>query len=217
MKKQFAVLGLGRFGYTLATTLAKIGHEVVAIDAKEAPVNKISEQVTRAIQADVRDEQTLKALGVRNFDTVVVAIGQDIQANILTSVMLKELGVAEVVAKAQNEMHGKVLEKIGVDKVVYPEKDMGERVAHCLSSSNIMDQIQLSPDYRIAEVKATPKVQGQDLGKLNLRAKLGINVLAVKRENDIIVSPGANNILEEGNIIVVLGSNKALEKLENYI
>lgn len=216
MRKQFAVLGLGRFGSSLAVTLARMGHEVLAVDSSENSVNKLVGRVAKAVQADVHNEETLKSLGLRNFDTVVVAIGQDVQTSILVTVMLKELGVKSIVAKAQNELHGKVLEKVGVDKVVYPERDMGVRVAHCLVSSNILDHIQLSPDYSIAEIKATPKVSGQTLGKLNLRAKLGVNVLAIRRSNDVIVAPGAEATVEEQDVLVVLGSTKAIDNLGKY-
>ena len=128
--KQFAVIGLGRFGTSIALTLSKMGYDVLAVDTSEEKVNNIIEYVTHAVQVDAMDEQALKALGIRNFDVVIVAIGQDIQANILVTVMLKELGVKRVVSKAVTDLHGKVLERVGADKVVFPERDMGVRGAH---------------------------------------------------------------------------------------
>lgn len=217
MRKQFAVLGLGRFGSNLAIALAKMGHEVLVVDSNEEHINKISEYVTQAVQADVQNEDTLRELGLRNFDSVIVAIGDDIQASILVVVILKELGVKQIVAKAQSELHGKVLEKIGADKVIYPERDMAVRVAHCLTSSNFIEQIHLSNNYSLVELKASPKISGKTLGQINFRAKYGINILAVKKAAAIIVSPGADAVLEENDILVALGHIKAIDKLDKFL
>ena len=141
--RQFVVIGIGRFGGAIAETLSRLGHEVLAIDTDEEVIQKISDKVTHAVAADATDESVLKSLGVRNFDVAVVAIGSDIQSSIMTTLMLKELGIRYVVAKAQNELHARVLMKIGADKIVFPERDMGERVAHNLISSNILDYIEL--------------------------------------------------------------------------
>ena len=138
-KKQFAVIGLGRFGTSVAMTLQQLGHEVLAIDADEERVQKISDQVTHVVQADTTDENSLQALGLRNFDAVVVAIGENVQANVATTLLVKDMGVPFIIAKARNALHGKMLEKIGADRVVYPERDMGQRVAHSLISSNVLD------------------------------------------------------------------------------
>jgi len=213
VRKQFAILGLGRFGTSLAVTLAEMGHEVLAVDAHEAPVEKIARVVTKAIQADVRNEEALKSLALRNFDTVVVAIGQDIQTSILVTVMLKEIGVKKLVARAQNELHGKVLAKVGADLVIFPERDMGIRVAHCLVSCQILDQIQLSPDYSIAEITATPKMVGKTLGQLNLRAKMRISILVIKRDDELMIAPVEETVIDEQDILVVIGSNKAIDHL----
>ncbi|HAG10188.1 MAG TPA: potassium uptake system protein, partial [Desulfotomaculum sp.] len=138
--KQFAVIGLGRFGASIARTLTKMGYEVLAVDYDEEMVNNMAEEVTYVAQANVLDERTLKSLGLRNFDTVIVAIGQEIKTSILVTVMLKEMGVGKIVAKANDELHGRVLQKIGADIVVFPEREMGTRVAHSLASRNIIDQ-----------------------------------------------------------------------------
>lgn len=139
VKKQFAVIGMGRFGLSVAKALSDMGFDVLAIDTDEHRTQAVSNIVTHAVSADSTDEEALRALGIRNFDVVVVAIGQDIQASILTTLILKDLGLPIIIVKAQNELHGKVLQKIGADKVIYPERDMGLRVAHHLTSPNILD------------------------------------------------------------------------------
>ncbi|EAX48189.1 TrkA-N domain protein [Thermosinus carboxydivorans Nor1] len=149
--KSFAVIGLGRFGTSVARTLSRLGYEVLAIDTEEERVQQVADEVTHTYIADTTDENSLKALGIRNFDVVVVAIGEDIQANVLTTLLLKDLGVKYIVAKARNELHGKMLAKIGADRVVYPERDMGQRVAHNLVSTNVLDYIELSPDLSLIE------------------------------------------------------------------
>lgn len=211
--KQFAVIGLGRFGTSVALTLSRMGFDVLAVDSNEEKVNNIMEHVTHAVQVDAMDEQALKALGIRNFDVVIVAIGQDVQSNILVTVMLKEMGVKMVVAKAVTELHGKVLERVGADKVVFPERDMGVRVAHALVSKNIMDQINLSPDYSIIELLAPERFTGKTLAEGAIRGKYGVTVLAIRRGNDVIISPGAKQVIEEGDVLVVVGRNERLKEL----
>ncbi len=213
MRKQFAVIGLGRFGTSLALTLSSLGHDVLAVDTSEQAVQKVANEVTHSVQADARDESALKALGIRNFDVVVVAIGNDLEANILITVMLKELGIKYVVVKAQSNLHGKVLEKVGADKVVYPEKDMGIRLAQSLVSSNVMDYIELHPNYSIMEVLAPFAYTNKTLGELDLRAKYGLSVLAIKKNDTIVVAPGADSKVEKGDALILLGHNKVLSKL----
>lgn len=212
--KQFAVIGLGRFGTSVAKTLSKMGYDVLAVDTNEEKVNNIMEQVTHAVQVDAMDEQALKALGIRNFDVVIVAIGQDVQSNILVTVMLKDMGVKRVVAKAVTELHGKVLERIGTDKVVFPERDMGVRVAHGLVSKNIVDQINISPDYSIIELIAPEEFIGRTLAEGAIRGKHGVTVLAIRRGNDVIISPGAKQVIVEGDVLVIVGRNEKLKNLE---
>jgi trk system potassium uptake protein TrkA len=212
--KQFAVIGLGRFGTSVALTLAKAGYEVLAIDVDAERVQKFSEQVTHVVQADTTDEASLKALGIRNFDTVVVAIGEDIQANVLTTLLLREIGVPNIVAKARNELHGKMLEKCGADKVIYPERDMGIRVAHNLVSSNVLDFIELSPNLSLVEVAAPKTFQERTLAEANLRALYGINVVAIKRGEEIIVPPRPSEQITAQDILIIVGSNAGVQKLE---
>lgn len=212
--KQFAVIGLGRFGTSVASTLMAMGHEVLVIDEEQERIQEVVNLVTHAIQADAKDENALKALGIRNFDVVIVAIGKDTESSILVTVLLKELGVKCVVAKAQTELHGKVLARVGADKVVFPERDMGARVAHQLASTNVLDHIELSPEFSILEIVAPDVLVGQTLRKYNLRAKFGITILALKRGTEIMVSPSPDAPICEGDILVAIGENKKLRSLE---
>ncbi len=214
VKKQFAVIGLGRFGTSVATYLAKMGYEVLAVDEDEERVQDVAHLVTHAVSADTTDEDALKAIGVRNFDVVVVAIGQDIQASILTTLILKDLGVPNIVVKAQNELHGKVLGKIGADKVVFPERDMGLRVAHHLISPNILEHIELSPEYSIVEMQVSSDMVGKNLKELDIRAKYNCNVLAVKRDEQMNITPRADEPLALSDVLVIVGRNDQLTKLE---
>ncbi|QCX32938.1 TrkA family potassium uptake protein [Caloramator sp. E03] len=214
LSKQFVVIGLGRFGSSVATTLYSLGNEVLAIDTDEEIVQSISNSVTHAVQADATDEATLRSLGIRNFDVAVVTIGSDIQSSIMITLLCKELGVKYVIAKAHNEMHAKVLYKIGADRVVFPERDMGVRVAHNLCSSNILDYIELSPDYSIMELEAIHEWEGKSLRELNMRSKYGINVMAIKRNNDINISPNADDKIYHGDVLVVIGGTEDLKVLE---
>jgi trk system potassium uptake protein TrkA len=212
--KQFAVIGLGRFGTSVASALYKLGYEVLAIDADEERVQKFSEEVTHVVQADTTDENSLKALGIRNFDVVVVAIGEDIQANVLTTLLLKDLGVKHIVAKARNELHGKMLAKIGADRVVYPEQDMGQRVAHNLVSTNVLEYIELSPDLSIVEITAPRSLTGQSLAEANLRVKYEVNVVAIKRNEELIVPPQPNEKIKDGDALIFVGQTSGIQKLE---
>lgn len=211
--KQFAVIGLGRFGSSLARTLSQMGYEVLAVDSDAERVNAVSDEVTYAVQADAMEEEALKSLGLRNFDAVIVAIGQEVKASILVTVMLKEMGVARVVAKANDELHGKVLQRVGADVVVFPERDMGVRLAHALVSRNIIDQIHLSPEYSIVEIVAPARFVGKTLEESALRKKYGVTVLAIRRNEEIIVSPGAGQVLREGDVLVIIGRDEKIKEI----
>ena len=176
-KKQFVVIGLGRFGSSIATTLYSLGNDVLVIDKNEDLIQDIASEVTHAVQADATDENALKSLGIRNFDVAIISIGGDIQSSVMATLILRELGVKYIIAKGNGELHAKVLYKIGADRVVLPEKDMGVRVAHNIISSSILDYIELSSDYSIMEVKAFEDWVGKDLKSLDLRKKYGINVI----------------------------------------
>lgn len=214
--KQFIVIGIGRFGEAVAETLNELGHEVLVIDTDEEAIQKISDKVTHAVTADATDENVLKSFGVRNFDVAVVAIGSDIQSSIMTTLMLKELGVRYVVAKAQSELHARVLMRIGADKIVFPERDMGERVAHNLISSNILDYIELSEEHSIIEYAVPESWIGKELRDINMRVRYGVTVVAIRNMKDekINISPKADNEIKEGDIMIVIGNNYDLKKLE---
>ncbi|MBA4494541.1 potassium channel family protein [Paenactinomyces guangxiensis] len=214
MSKTFAIIGLGRFGGSVAKTLSSMGYEVLAVDRNPQRVQDISQIVTHAIEADSTDENALKALGIRNFDVIVVAIGDDIQASIMTTLILKEMGVNKIVVKAQSELHGKVLYKIGADRVVFPERDMGIRVVHNLISPNILDYVELSKDYSIVEIIARDFFHGKTLQELDIRARFGCNVMAIKSGEKFNIAPASTDIIHEGDMLVVIGHNDDLKKLQ---
>ncbi len=213
--RQFAVIGLGRFGASVATNLFRMGYEVLAIDANEDKVREMADEVTHAVEANATDEDALKSLGIRNFDVVVVSIGQDIQSSILCCLVLKELGVKYIVAKAVSELHGKVLQKVGADRVVFPERDMGSRVAHNLVAANLLDYIELAPGYSIVEVVAKPEFYGKSLQDLGFRARYGIIITAIKRGKKVVIAPGAEDIIMDGDVLVAIGEDRQLEKMEH--
>mgnify|MGYP000845317397 CR=1 FL=1 len=216
-KKEFAVIGLGRFGSSICRALANEGMEVLAIDTDEDKINEYANIVTHAVVADATDENVLKSLGIRNFDHVIVAIGDDLQASILITLLLKELGVKQVTAKAQNDDHQKVLEEIGADHIVHPERDMGKRIAHYAVSNSILDYIELSDEYSIVEVIASQQMHNQTLIDLDIRAKYGINIVAIKRGDDVVVSPLAEQRIHQGDILIVIGSVANIKKLEKQL
>ncbi len=215
--KQFVVIGMGRFGSALAQRLYALGHEVLAIDSNEDEIQRISDKVTHAVTADATDESVLKSLGIRNFDVGIVAIGADVQSSIITTLMLKEMGIKYIVAKAQNDLHAKVLIKIGADRVVFPERDMGERVAHNLVSTNLLEFIELSPEFSIIEFAVPHIWVGKNLRDLNLRVKYGVNVVAIKNNNKINPAPMADEEIKEDTILVIIGSNDGIKKLEKKV
>ncbi|WP_114383561.1 potassium channel family protein [Paenibacillus prosopidis] len=213
-KNQFVIVGLGRFGSSLGRELIQLGYEVLGIDKDEEAVQEMSNVLTYSVSADCTDEETLRSLGVRNFDCGVVAIGDDIQASILTTILLKDLGVKKVVAKAMSELHGRVLEKIGVDRVVYPERDMGIRVAHQLVSPNLLDYIELSKEYTIAELAVPQCLNGKSLHDLNPRARFGCSIVAINKPGGIIIAPTATDVLTERDVMVIIGTNDQIEQFE---
>lgn len=213
-KKQYAVIGLGRFGTSVARTLYESGNDVLAIDKDAEAVQEISDYVTHSVVMDATDESALANLGIRNFDVAVVAIGGNIQSSILATLLIKEAGVKYIVAKGNNELHAKVLYKTGADKVILPERDMGVRVAHNIVSSNILDYIELASDYSIMEIEALEKWVGKTLKELDIRKKYGINIIAIKTKEEINVSPSPDLKIADKDILIAIGKDKNLEKLE---
>ncbi|WP_129595998.1 potassium channel family protein [Anaerophilus nitritogenes] len=212
--KQFVVIGCGRFGASVAKTLYGLGYDVLAIDRNEDVVQGIADSVTHAVQVDATEEGAIKALGIRNFDVAVITIGSNIQSSIMATLLVKELGVKYVVTKAQSELHAKVLYKIGADRIVFPERDMGVRVAHNLVSSNILDYIELAPDYSIVEISSLEEWEGKNLQQLDMRAKYGVNVMAIKHGGQINISPSAVDIVRKDDVLVVIGHNDDIQKIE---
>lgn len=217
-KQNFAIIGLGRFGGSICQTLISAGAEVLVIDKDEARINDYKNIATQAVIADAQDENTLKALGIRNFDHVVIAIGEDIQASILVTLMVKELGVKYVTAKAQNEYHARVLTKLGVDKVVHPERDMGVRIGRNLISKNMLDYLDLSSDIKVAEIRITSKkFVDKSLEALNFRSKYALNVIAIRREKKVEIAPQATMALELGDSLLVVGRKKDVDNFDKLM
>jgi len=212
--KQYMVLGLGRFGESVAKSLYKQGHEVLAIDSDEELVDAIAPYVTQAIRIDATDEGALQSLGVRNFDAAIVSIGQNMRDSILVCVLLKELGVPYLIAKATDELHAKVLRKVGVDRVIFPERDMGMRLAKSLLTPNVLELIDLSDDYQLVEIILPMKWAGNTIIGVDVRKKYGISILAIHRGGQFIVSPSPDTVFETGDILLVLGQKDDLDSLD---
>ena len=214
MKKEFVVIGLGRFGGSVCKELHRLGHQVLAIDIKEEKVNAVLTDSTKAVIADASREEVLKLLGVGNFDYAVVAIGDNMQASIMCTLLLKEMGVENVWVKAQNANHKKVLAKIGADRVIQPEYDMGIRVANQIQSGKLQEYIELSEEYSISELDISKRLANKTLNELNIRAKYGCTILAIKNGEKVNISPSAEDKLYEGDMIVVIGKNNDIKRLE---
>ena len=212
--RSYIVIGLGRFGSEAAIELTAQGCDVLAMDMRAELVQQISANVTHAVVADGKDKEVLKALGAKDFECAIVAIGDDLTASVLATMNLKELGVPYIVAKAHDETHRRVLEKLGADRVVIPECEFAGRLARSLASHNVLDYIELSPDYGILEVPAPKKWIGRTLKELNVRAKLGVNIIAVESGGVTNVSPPADFLIGVGDVMVVLGDNHALEAVQ---
>lgn len=215
-KKTFAVIGLGQFGKSVLSELINLDFEVLAIDILQERVNEVANIATHALICDTTDEEALINIGIKNIDHVVVAIGANVQASILTSLILKELNVKEITVKAQNDYHERVLNKIGITDIVHPEKDMGKKIARRVSSRFIYDQLELSQKHSLIEIKPSDKITNKSLKTLNLRNKLGINIVAIKRDDDIII-PNAEMVIEENDILIVVGTNQAIDRFEKFL
>lgn len=212
--KSYVVVGLGRFGSEVARQLYRLGCEVLAMDVKSELVQQIANDVTHAVVGDCRDKEVLKALGAGNFDCAIIAIGDDLSASVLATMNMKEMGVPYLVCKAHDDTHGRILEKLGANRVVIPEQENAARLAKSLSAPNLLDYIELSDDYGIVEIPAPRSWEGKTLRELNVRAKLGLNILAVRSNGAIDVSPAADYQIHEGDILVMLGDNRALEAVQ---
>ena len=212
--KSYIVVGLGRFGTQVARKLYELGCEVLAIDNSAAKVQQVSNDVTHAVVGDARDKEVLKALGAKDFDCAVIAIGDSLADSVLATMNLKELGVPKVVCKASDDTHRQVLKKLGADQVVIPEQENADRLARSLASRNVLDYIELSDDYGIVEVPAPSSWLDKSLIELNVRAKLGVNILAIRRGGEITVSPSADFRIIQNDILVVLGNTAAIAAIQ---
>ncbi len=216
--KYFAVIGIGRFGYSVAKTLSEMGCQVLAIDNSEENLRQLEGLVTQVVQADATDEKALRAAGIKDVDAAIVAIGQNMEASILISLILRDIGVPYIVSKATNRLHARVLEKIGCDRVVLPEEEMGVRVARSLVSPNIIDELDLSEQVRIYELKVPSVMSGKSLGELDFRKRFGMNVVAIRaQDGKLNTSPNADTVLKEGDTIFVLGEEASIERFDKQV
>ena len=211
-RKQFLVAGLGLFGTSVAVTLQGLGYEVYAMDSDESLVQNLSTQLTYVVSGDASDRKTLQALPLEDIDVAVVAIG-NVERNMMTTMLLKELGIKQVVSKAINNLHGAMLSKIGADKVVYAERDMGERVAHNLISAGVMDYIELSSEISVMSLPIPTEFIGKNLIEADLRRRYDVNVVAIKREGRTMVNPKAQEVFQPEDEIVVLGTHEGVKRM----
>lgn len=211
-EKSYAVIGLGQFGMSVAETLAESDCDVLAIDAREENIQEIADKVTYAVRADVREPEVLRTLGVQNVDVAVIAVAENMEASIMATMQAKELGVPYVLAKAMNALHGKILEKIGADRVIYPEQSMGLRVARNLMSGGFLDVFELSTEFSMAEFRIPGEWVGKSLSEIRLREQHHINLVAVKHGDSVNVNLNPAEKLEAGCILVAVGKNEDLNK-----
>lgn len=214
MKRQYAVLGLGTFGKSIALELESLGCEAIVVEKSMEKVQEIADFVTYAMCADIQDPEVMKSLGARNLDGAVVAIGESFEGSILATILAKEAGIPYVIAKAQNELHETILRKVGADVIVHPEKEMGSRIAKSLVSGNFMDWIELSSDYSLVETQIPKSWVGERLIDLKIREKYGINVVGVVENGKMDVTIDPYRILADNSIVILIGSNQALQKFE---
>lgn len=214
MEKRFAVIGLGRFGASVARVLNEEGAYVLGIDQTTQKVDDLAPLLGRTVRADSTDPVALKALKIETFDTVVVAIGDNVEASVLTCLNCRDLGVRRLIAKAQDAAHGRILERLGVDQVVFPQLEMGARVAANLSAGRILDYIRLSEEFGMAELEATTRMIGKSLQQLDMPRHFGLNVVAIKRGPEVVASPGAQTRVAAGDVLVVIGTAGGIEQLQ---
>jgi trk system potassium uptake protein TrkA len=222
-RKQFGVIGLGRFGSAMAMTLTELGHDVIGVDGDESRVQQLADVITHALQIDATDEKALRAAGIQDVDVAVVSIGENIESSLLVVMQLIELGIETIVAKAVTPLHGRILEKLGVSRVIFPEREMAIRIAHSLVMSNVIDYIELSRDFSIVEIPAPDAFVGRTLKQLELRPRLGLTLIAIKRQSDVSgavvtnIAPAADETIRRGDILALLGSNERLNQLDELL
>lgn len=213
-KKEFVVFGLGRFGRSVATTLIESGCNVLVVDNDPDKVQDMADIATYAVRGDVMDSEMLQGLGLSNFDGAIVAIGGNLEASVMVTILAKEIGVPFVMAKAQNDLHAKVLKKVGVDQVVFPEKDTGIRLAHNLVMGNFFNAIELSSKFSIMEIDVPKEWDNHSLKELNIRAKHNINVIGIRKAEELDINPSPDEKISKDDILIVIGDNSSLNKLK---
>lgn len=212
-RKEFVVFGMGKFGISVAKALADNGCQVMAVDSEQSKVEEIAEDVTYAVCTDVTDADAIHSLGIRNFDGAIVAIGENLEASVLVTIIAKEMGIPYVLAKAQSELQAKVLKKVGADKIIFPEKETGIRIAHNLVSGNFFDAIELSAKYSMMDLDVPEEWVGKSLRELNLRATRKINIIGIKQEGEFEITPDPDAPLSADDTLVIIGKNQTLSKL----
>jgi len=222
-RRSFAVIGLGRFGSAIATTLTELGHEVTGIDGSEDRVRALADQISLAVQLDATDERALRAAGIQDVNAAVVSIGENIESSLLVVTLIRELGITNIVAKAVTPLHGRILEKLGVNRVVFPEREMAIRVAHGMVVPSVLEFIELSKKFSIVEIPAPAEFTGKTLREIGLRSRFGLTTIAIKRAvtgggGDFTnVAPGPDDVVEAGDILALLGSNEKLGQLDRLL
>lgn len=215
-KLQFFVAGLGRFGESVALTLEQMGYDVMAMDKDEGVVQDLSDKLAFVVCADSSDEKNLNAIGAGNADVAVVAIG-DLSASLLTTLLLKDLGVKRIVVKALDELHGKMLQKIGADNIIYSEKEMGIRVAHNLTSPGIVDYIEMNNNITVVTIHVPEGWVGKNLIDLDVRRKYHITVVAIRRGTENYINPKPDMPMETGDMLVILGDNESIKMVTSTL
>ncbi len=215
--KKFVVIGLGKFGASISASLFELGCEVLAIDRNKDKVELIMDRVTQAVRLDATDEVAVKQLDLSGFDGAVVAMGENIASSIFVTLLMKEIGLPMIVAKASNNLQAKVLSKVGADRVVFPEKDMGTRIAKSLVFPGILDYLDLSPEYMIVGVRATKDMDGKSLADMDFRNRYGVNVLLVRKGEEINATPRGSDIINVGDFMVIIGKRKQIETFRKEI
>jgi trk system potassium uptake protein TrkA len=222
-RRSFAVIGLGRFGSAVATTLTELGQDVVGIDGDEERVRQLSDVIGNAVQLDATDERALRAAGIKDVDVAIISIGEDIESSVLVVMLVKELGIPTIIAKAVTPLHGRILEKLGVSRVIFPEREMAVRVAHGLVVPNVIEYIELSRDFSIIELPAPPEFVGKTLKQLELRPRYGLTLIAIKRKSGTgdgeitNIAPAADDRINQGDVLALLGANERLSQLDRLL
>jgi trk system potassium uptake protein len=213
VKTSVLVIGLGRFGAAAARELERLGHEVLAVDSDEAIVNDVAPEVTHAVQLDASDEAALRSIGAGEFPVAIVAISSAIDASIFATMALKQLGVAQVIVKAASRLHGAILERVGADRVVYPEREMGQRVAHSFAIPDVIDYLDVAPRFGIVKVRPPGPWVGRTLKDLDLPVRLGVSLIALRRGTEVTLNPHRDMQVQAGDELILMGADEKLERI----